>query len=940
MALSKEQLTLSGINYVVRLRAAGYQVSDALGNLQNFIDNDAIPVGSDLSTAIAALGATSRVVYFCSTDAPQLNADTTIPANAVCLFDKGALIDLNGYTLTFECEVQAGLFQIFDFSSGGSVVFEPALQKEIFPHWFGTCAGDGSTDCTTAIQRAATALEAMGEGTLTFPGGTYLISVGDDETAIDLDSCTDITIKGKNATLLTEDYADGTGIDIYTLTRSGTTCTCTTTSAHGLSTSDYVVIKGCATDTNYNGYFQVTVVSPTVFTFTALSAPAADLTDEGEAWEPNTTRSFITLTACSRVTVQGLGFQGDGFPAVTQKYVGYEAVNSDTPVDIVGCTFSSVSSLGCRSRKPLDVRDFGAVGDGSNDDTAAIQAALTASDGGGTVVIPRASTYYKVTSTLTIPKGCSILGGGRHNFSPTESGAYIRFVPDTECDLFQLADAQAFGYLGGVSFENLNIVGDSTNANARYAFNLYLPYNLKMKSVQVQSFDEALYLDTTLQCHFEQCDFRSCDVGVRFTGGISTSTIFSNCYIHFNTTPLIMEAGTGLGIIFTDQTIFESCTNGLDIYPGNRLEFHGCYTENVPSTATATSIFNFGVSGDAEVGYARGSCLVSGCNIGGFNGTHHVDSVAFNVDKWGELIVVGSLIDRVGNSVAITSNTKGVNFIGCFEQGVTTSLKSVDDVMYSNLRSTLDATSHYRTATGDLYLRAQGRTGKVWKLTPQYGVTDSDLDVLHEDTQVARFDASGNIHLCGAIDPNGATNQVLFPPNTVTAGTIGNNASLFCETSDSAATIRLKRGDGNSGIVQAALYGSTANRPTSGRGSGVQYYDTDTNQLIIWNNGAWRLVRQNNGIGTFSDGDATPSAVGYETFKTANTGATTITDFDDGVTGQRITVIVGDANTTFDFTSSGLKGNGGVDLTPAAGDVLEFIYDGTDWLMTSYADNT
>ncbi len=92
-------------------------------------------------------------------------------------------------------------------------------------------------------------------------------------------------------------------------------------------------------------------------------------------------------------------------------------------------------------------------------------------------------------------------------------------------------------------------------------------------------------------------------------------------------------------------------------------------------------------------------------------------------------------------------------------------------------------------------------------------------------------------------------------------------------------------------------------------------------------------------INTITDADATPSVKGGTVFVTANTAPTTITDFDDGVIGQQITVIIGDANTTIDFTGTNLKGNVGVDWTPTANDHMTCIYDGTSWYC-DISDNT
>lgn len=78
--------------------------------------------------------------------------------------------------------------------------------------------------------------------------------------------------------------------------------------------------------------------------------------------------------------------------------------------------------------------------------------------------------------------------------------------------------------------------------------------------------------------------------------------------------------------------------------------------------------------------------------------------------------------------------------------------------------------------------------------------------------------------------------------------------------------------------------------------------------------------------------DATPSVLNRRNLQTANAGATTITAFDDGVRGQEILVLIGDANTTIDFTGTTLKGNAGVNWTPSSGDFMRCTFDGTNWL--------
>lgn len=64
------------------------------------------------------------------------------------------------------------------------------------------------------------------------------------------------------------------------------------------------------------------------------------------------------------------------------------------------------------NNRVFNVRDYGAVGDGVTDDTAAIQAAIAACNtaGGGTVFFPRGT--YEVSTGLTPPNWCVLSGEG------------------------------------------------------------------------------------------------------------------------------------------------------------------------------------------------------------------------------------------------------------------------------------------------------------------------------------------------------------------------------------------------------------------------------------------------------------------------------------------------------------------------------------------------
>jgi hypothetical protein len=101
--------------------------------------------------------------------------------------------------------------------------------------------------------------------------------------------------------------------------------------------------------------------------------------------------------------------------------------NVISPITAAGST--TARNLDDRFADVVNVKDFGAVGDGVTDDTAAIQAAITAANG-GTVFFPKGN--YLTSATLLCDKiGASIIGdsAGVSTIRATHTtGAVVRFT--------------------------------------------------------------------------------------------------------------------------------------------------------------------------------------------------------------------------------------------------------------------------------------------------------------------------------------------------------------------------------------------------------------------------------------------------------------------------------------------------------------------------------
>ena len=80
---------------------------------------------------------------------------------------------------------------------------------------------------------------------------------------------------------------------------------------------------------------------------------------------------------------------------------------------------------------------------------------------------------------------------------------------------------------------------------------------------------------------------------------------------------------------------------------------------------------------------------------------------------------------------------------------------------------------------------------------------------------------------------------------------------------------------------------------------------------------------------TLSDGATTASVATSKKHKTANTGATSFTGFTGSSDGDRLFLLVADANTTLVHNASSFYLSGRQNVTPDSGTLLAFVSDGT-----------
>jgi hypothetical protein len=152
---------------------------------------------------------------------------------------------------------------------------------------------------------------------------------------------------------------------------------------------------------------------------------------------------------------------------------------------LFGQTYLSGGGSGGSSFPWPSVTDYGAVGDGTTDDTAAIQAAITACAEYETLFFPIGT--YKITSTLTLAKAIRLLGASAYpNPDTSPDGATIISMATNNTTAISQSATKRLG------IEHMVIKNAGTSASGR---GVYALGSVAFHHVLVRDFYDNLFID-------------------------------------------------------------------------------------------------------------------------------------------------------------------------------------------------------------------------------------------------------------------------------------------------------------------------------------------------------------------------------------------------------------------------------------------------------------
>ena len=323
---------------------------------------------------------------------------------------------------------------------------------------------------------------------------------------------------------------------------------------------------------------------------------------------------------------------------------------------------------------PVNVLDFGAVGDGDKDDTLAIQAAIDSlGNSGGTVLIPVGT--YLISSTLNLTKKTTLTGEGGYflnlysdtNF--TVGGTTIKLKTGSNTDMLKVQiDSASIGddYRSHCSIRNIQFFGNRSEAQSPSTRDNNTSGNgIVLSGVRYVTLENVIVTKCAedgivVQSHnygsgvisSNNLLIRGCTLLSNYGKGISAAggdSIMLGCSIGYNGSSGISASGFGLinNCLVWDNLgagVFIASTVEAPVLVGNKIYDNDLSGINIGSTngravITGNMILRNGGGSTSGVGNKSGifiastltnGIVISGNEIGNNTGTTQQYGVYFN----------------------------------------------------------------------------------------------------------------------------------------------------------------------------------------------------------------------------------------------------------------------------------------------------------------------
>jgi len=310
-------------------------------------------------------------------------------------------------------------------------------------------------------------------------------------------------------------------------------------------------------------------------------------------------------------------------PAATERYNDsvISSINAEDVIYDPPFTGGVQTNVEAKLAQTVSVEDFGAVGDGTTNDTVAIQAAIDSLVSGQTLIFTK---NYKVNASLTITNKSRIrlTGKGRVFLSGAASGAYI----------FQL-----IGTVDDLEIDTMTLVGDGNSGYSQVA--------IGCNSGQ-----------TVSNTRFHDLIIKNINVGLSHNANLGGSWTNAWAYNNYLENILGTVSGSGYGIQAAraynlhiyGNTINNASRHSIYVGKGQRL---ACLIENNIIINHRKDVYDASIRAAIDCGRVSGVTIMGNTFRDCYDGQIYLGADTSTGDSSEDILIIGNKFGTPKNTV-------------------------------------------------------------------------------------------------------------------------------------------------------------------------------------------------------------------------------------------------------------------------------------------------
>lgn len=320
----------------------------------------------------------------------------------------------------------------------------------------------------------------------------------------------------------------------------------------------------------------------------------------------------------------------------------------------------------------INVQDYGATGDGTTNDLAAIQAAIDAATTAKKIVYLPAGRY-RVTGPLVLTNNSLLIGdnlGGGDYRALNLGGTIIELDSATPgTNLFNVSQTDLrSGFVWNIAICNMSLTNNGSGGNG---LNLVNVANSLFENLFVEAFNYGIRISNGMLNTFNRASVQLCGESsfyIDADASATTTQVFNDCTARESDWGWIMASTStsySINTTLNDCTIESTKVGGVSLHKSCSATFNNAYCENVPDDRVITNgaMFSLHNSGSSTPAPFNSYAIFNGGNLAGGNFGLFSGSSVMDIGECNFIQVNGSVLQRATFGIRCNVATTKANSV-------------------------------------------------------------------------------------------------------------------------------------------------------------------------------------------------------------------------------------------------------------------------------------